>query len=268
MLRIRWPFLVAAVLAAIAAVLTYLWPRADGVAVAQELPTAAQARPAADLAASLPVVPGSRRDPYDTACGFPTPYCVTSASLSARQLATRIQAMLLARGARVAKPLSCDSTCRALLDVGGIGIGVTADEPRDFNGVQRPARAFVVIVEDSDTPPFSPLPAWSALRLMPATWGTPRCSQRYAGGCVLYHETLTIHAPLTQVHRVLLREFAASGYALDGAMCFPYPGGRPQGCTIFGQKFRHVGGQDPVYAAFEIAATGPRTTKLTLRVNP
>lgn len=269
--RVRRPFVVAAALAGVLALVHYLWPvvatRAND-AVAQDLPTAAQARPAEQLVASLPPVAGSTRDPYDTACGMSTPYCVTSPSLSARQLALDVRRLLVARGAKIAGRLSCDADamiagCTSEVTFHGVTIGVATAGRRTFGGLSRPAEAHVVVTEQFGVdPPSRPLGAWPTLRLFPPAWGTPRCTAPVVGGCTHYDGTLVIRAPLSQARRSIESKLASWGLALDEGRCETYASGA--GCLFAGKKFRTVGGQDPVIVV--LSAHADRDGATTVRI--
>jgi hypothetical protein len=274
-LRARWPFLLAAALAVMAALLTQLWPtghRDD--ARADDTPTAAQARPATELAASLPAVPGSTRDTYDTACGTSTPYCIASMSLSARQLATGIQAMLIARGAHSVERLSCDTAtevssglgdCYVRLTFRGLAIAVTATNVREPFGVRRPARAFVVVNQQYVFPPKPPLPTWPALRLLPAAWGTPPCTEKAAGGgCLRYGGGLTLRLPLARAVPAVRSALVSWGLAIDDARCVT--ASAHPGCFVVGAKFLAVGGRDQVKVSVIIRGVDARTSVANITV--
>ncbi len=272
-LRIRWPFVVAAALCAVLAGLYYGWPAGGSVAVAEDMPSAAQAKPAIDLAAALPVVPASTRDRYDTACGTPTPYCITSSTRSARQLATSVFALLRARGAKTVQRLSCDGDggeadgpgdCSATATYGGVRIGVDADNAASFNGVRRPAVAFVVIVADLPPSTSGPLPAWSAMPLLPAESATPRCEVRATDGCHKYDSFVTVRLPLARVIPMVRSKLVAWGLMLDVAHCVdtgPHPG-----CVFGGMKFLKPGGHDMVTVVVLIRGDTAGTTKVHLGV--
>lgn len=270
--RVRWPFLLAAALAIAAAVLTHVWPlqRADAAAD-ESLPTAAQARPAAALAASLPTVAGTARDRYDTACGAPVPYCVTSTTVSAHDMATAIDAMLVARGARTTRRLSCDGgdsndpyslgDCDAALTFRGVNLGVIADSSRDFSGVGRPARAYVVIGAEPATAVSRPLPNWSALRLLPREWEAPRCVRPAPGRtCLRYDGLLRIHQSLDRTIRAVRSSLVSSGLAVEDLRCTA-ASATHRGCFIAGQKFRSLDGGDPLNVFVLLRAVGARETQ-------
>jgi len=267
----------AAALAGVLALAHYLWPvvatRVDD-AYAQHVPTAAQTRPAEQLVASLPPVAGTTRDPYDTACGMSTPYCVTSPSpsLSARQLVLDVRRLLVARGATIAGRLSCDDVdavlagCTSAVTFHGVTIGVGAVGRRTFGGLSRPAAAYVIVVTEKlgADPPGRPLGAWPTLGLFPAAWGTPRCTAPVVGGCRHYAGTLVIRAPLSQARRSIESKFASWGLALDEGHCQTYASGA--GCLFAGKKFRTLGGQDPVIVVLSAHADRDGATSVRILV--
>lgn len=271
--RVRWPFLLTAALCAVLAGLYYGWPAGGSVAVAEDMPSAAQAKPAIDLAAALPVVPASTRDRYDTACRMPTPYCITSSTLSARQLATSVFALLRARGAKPVQRLSCDGDagdldgpgdCSATATYRGVTIGVDADNAVSVDGIRRPAVAFVVIVADLPPPTSGPLPAWSAMPLLPAQSATPRCEVRAADGCHKYDSFVTVRMPVAHVIAAVRSRLVSWGLMLDAAQCITtvsHPG-----CVFGGMKFLQPGGHDMVTVVVIIRAATAGTTTVHLGV--
>jgi len=277
--RIRRPYVLAGALAGVLALTFFLWPVVAtrlSDAYAEDLPTAtqptaAQARPAVKLVASLPPVAGSTRDPYDTACGMSTPYCVTSPSLSARQLALDVRRLLVARGAKIAGRLSCDvdailAGCTSEVAFRGVTISVGSVGRRTLDGLSRPAAAYVVVVTENfeADPPSRPLGAWATLGLFPAAWGTPRCTAPVAGGCRHYAGTLVIRAPLSQARRSIESRLASWGLAVDEARCEMYASGA--GCLFAGKKFRTLGGQDPVIVVLTAHADREGATSLRILV--
>ena len=271
--RVRWPFVLAAALFAALCLLDYLWPDGGHDAFADNVPTAAQARPAVELVASLPQLPGTTADPYDTACGLPTPYCVTSSSLSGRQLATNIRALLVLRGAKIAKRLSCDpfvagpADCLSTVTFRGVRIAVWGSGAREFEGIRRPARGFVTVDGAIDPNPTSrALGDWRTLGLFPASWGAPPCVTVESGGCGKYAGPLTLAMPPRRATDLVRSRLAAWGLAIHAAHCAS--NGARGGCFYAGMKYRTLGGHDPVVVSVAVQAdAGSGTTTVLVHVD-
>jgi len=253
--------MVAAALCTLFSLLYYVGPiTIGGKALADDVPSAEQARPAERLAAALPLLPGTTRDYYDTSCGIPTPYCVTSSSLSARQLALGIRAMLIARGATIARRLDCDDSadpllggCVAMVTYRGVKVGVWARDARKLDGVTQAARGYVFINGSFDPElPGRPLGAWSTLGLFPAAWGGPACAVEEKGGCKQYVGTLTVAVPMSRAVPAARSRLVSWGLALDQAHCWIAHGRRA--CVFGGSKFRAPGGADRVIVVVGVQA--------------
>jgi hypothetical protein len=269
--RVRWPFLVAVAVALAAALVNYLWPvgRADASG-SGDLPTAAEARPAEQLAASLPTVPGATRDRHDTACGVPTPYCVTSTTLSAQQLATSVKQLLIGRGAKPTTSKFCPGDdddfddCTFWLTLRGVNVAVFANDRREYGGIPRPVDAYVVVSAEFVTLPSAPLPAWPSLRLLPAAWGTPPCTaQAPGGGCRRFDGVLTVHTPVARLVPAVRASLLSWGLVVDAAHCVT---AAHPGCFLAGQKFRGLDGRDPVHAFVVVQALAPNATRVRVLV--
>jgi hypothetical protein len=270
-LRVRWPFLVAAALSAAALVLFHLWPLGgEDAASAASYPTAAQNAAAARLVSSLPVPPGTTRDPYATACGVTSHYCVTSASLSARDLVAQVRDLLASRGATVRKPMSCDQDpnpryrkggCGALLSFDGTDLVVTANDATVVGGIRRPAFADVATESDMDSAPVTAaLGSWRGLRLLPPSWGAPRCITPVAGDCRAYEGDLTIRLPLARVVTLIESHLTSAGLVANTLPC------ESDRCFVFGKKYRGLDGTDPIDVTVMLssATAGTTTARLTV----
>jgi hypothetical protein len=132
---------------------------------------------------------------------------------------------------------------------------------RDFNGMRRPARAYVVVAAQFATPASKPLGSWASLRVFAPGWGTPACiATSPGGGCSHYQGLLTVRSPLARVIPAVQARLAGWGLAVTTSHCAM--AAKHPGCIFAAMKFRGLGGRDPVYVDVVIATRS--TPELTV----
>jgi hypothetical protein len=273
-LAVRWPFIAVALLALVAGALYAVWPSSGTPESdsATGLPTRAQAAPAERLVASLPVPAGAARDLFNTACGVPTPYCITSSRVSAPDLTRAVVGLMVARGARVIDAAACGSRnellgdCGARLEFRGIRLGLTTTGAQTRFGQYEPTTLQAIVAEDVAPPsPTRPLAAWRRLALLPQPWGTPACADRHAGGCSSYKGTLTAVGSVVSSTAQVRRSLTAAGLRVNHQMCRRNTSGR-LGCLVVGGKFRSLNGKDHLTVFALLHAINTHKTSLTVTV--
>ena len=186
---VRLPLVGVALLAAIAWAVVTMFVHTGASNEPTPAGTHEQIAAAQQFLATLPAVSGTTLDRYDTACREPHSYCLTSSSLTPRQLMPKALAMLKTHGLKVDKRRCAKHNdglpeCAATLHWQGTRLVLASDaQPRP--GDETGPNTLVVKVDQihvERTPGGTPLPSWSVLNPFPTAWGIdPACAGRERG---------------------------------------------------------------------------------------
>ena len=198
---------------------------------------------------SLPTPQDAVRDPYATACGVPSRFCVSSSTHGASTVADAVVDLLRKHGARVVDH-RCDTTCVDLLVVDGVGVEVqSGDRVGTSADVSVPAYAAVVLPAHALLQPVgAPLPPLALLRLQPPPPVVVRCVEPRGAGCMRYAGGWPGPGTASEVEGRWRDLLVSYGYRLDDESCDAVAGGRR--CQVAATKFRTFGGLDPVLVRF------------------
>ena len=268
--RPRWPLAALLVVGALAAASTFAWSSSGGefeAAVAAADPVRVAA--AQHALETLPVPADAHRDPYATACGVPSPYCLTADAGTPEGLLAEVTGLLRAAGAKVVDrdchprvELEPPGRCHTVLALDGVRVGLFADDGTRL-GVATPAWLYGIVATFADDPLDAPLGPWPTLGLLPAAWGEVPCAEPVAGGCQRYAGVLTPAAPLAEAKQTVRRQLVDAGYRIDTENCRP-----DGGCMYAAARFRALGGRDRVLITTAVTAVDAGHTRIQVLAGP
>jgi hypothetical protein len=228
--------------------------------------TAAQRASVNQLVSSLPAPPGATRDPYATACGVPTTYCVSSPTASRETLLRDVARLLASRGAKhvdggcITDPQV--SLCSQSFVLHGVGVALGA---RDTGGprFRVPAHVWVGVVGAQERPAEpAPLGTWAALGLQAPAWrGAVSCTVKEPHGCGRYEGRLVAAGHMPAVAEQARSLFTRRGYLVEAVDC------DARRCFVFGTRFRALDGGQAVNASVLVKEGRPGLSTLTVKVS-
>jgi hypothetical protein len=260
------------VLVCAVAVVLGLYGLDRGVTSVLPVGTPAEQAQVLSLLDSLAVPAGMTRDPYATACGGGTRYCVSKAGGSRSHVAMSVVELLTERGARKLnsechedEELYLGCVDRLVLD--GVGVYVLSGDRAGSGAVPAPAYAAVKLAGEgfSPYPVGKPLPSLTLLGLTPVPAASARCLEPKGAGCMRYRGSGTAVGSARETASQWRNLLVRLGYRVDSDHCEAQPTG--QLCRVAGQRFRTFGGQDPVLVVLSTSDNAVGTATVTLFVS-